>query len=111
MDTIKRETKGFIQIGGDNMKSFKTIAALNPKLKDYLIIADSEEPPKTYLIPSVEFTNLLIEAGRRFNTLAPLAPYPHLLGCEWKANNTTYKWFRKRLIKIQENYNFLLDQI
>ncbi|MBW2675666.1 MAG: hypothetical protein JRD89_20045 [Deltaproteobacteria bacterium] len=88
------------------IRTIKTVPSFNPKLKDYLIVATEE--PKVYLIPETEFRNLIIEAGRKFNTLAPLAPYPNILGCEWKTNNTIYKWFVKRLKGIQEKYEFIL---
>jgi len=90
------------------IRTFKTVKSLNPQFKDYLIITDSDNPPKAYFIPEREFTELIIKAGKRFNTLAPLAPYPSILGVEWKTNSTIYKWFRKRLIQIQERYNLIL---
>ena len=67
------------------------------------------EEPKVYLVPEREFTRLVIEAGRRFNTLAPLAPYPSLLGAEWKTNSTIYRWFVKRLKELAEKFEPLVQ--
>ena len=90
------------------IRTIKTVPCFNPRLKDFLVVGTEE--PKTYLIPEREFTNLVIEAGRRFDTIAPLAPYPNIIGCEWKTNNTVYKWFVKKLKEIQKKYDHLLGE-
>ena len=89
------------------IKKIKTFPSLNPRFKDYLIIGTEE--PRVYFIPEKEFLDLVIRAGRRFRTLAPLAPYPLLIGCEWRTNGTIYKWFLKELKKIQVKYEDALE--
>jgi len=92
------------------LREMKIVPSASPKYKDWLMITTDE--PKIYFIPSFEFVNLIIEAGRRFNTLAPIAPYENLplLGQVWKTNNTIYEWFLKKLKKIQPKYEHLLHE-
>jgi len=87
------------------MKRILIVPSLNPKFKGWLVITPEGEG-KTFLLPEQVFTNLLIECGRRFKTLAPLAPYPFLLGCELKTNDTIYKWLMKKLEKLQKQYEY-----
>ena len=90
------------------IKRIRTAPCFNPRLKDFLVVGTEE--PKVYLIPEREFTNLVIEAGRRFKNLAPLAPYPNILGCEWRTNKTIYEWFVKKLKEIQKKYEYLIKE-
>jgi len=89
------------------LRSIKTVPCFNPRLKDFLVVATEE--PKVYLIPEAEFRNLILEAGRKFRNLCPLAPYPNVLGCEWKTNKRTYEWFVKRLKEVQEKYEWIIN--
>ena len=91
------------------IREITTVPSFNPDFQDWLIVSVKEPKPKVFFIPEKEFTDLLIEAGRRFNSIAPLAPYPNLLGCVWKTNNTIFRWFVKRLEAVQKKYEWALE--
>jgi len=81
-----------------------TVRATNPQYSDYLLI----KADKLYLLPQDVFIKLVIDAGRRFKTIAPLAPYPNpfpeLLGVKWETNQTIYNWFCKKLKEYEKLY-------
>lgn len=90
------------------LKSILLVQPLNPKLQHcYMLLAS--EIKKCFIIPKSEFLHLESKASKRFKVIAPLAPYPHLLGLELKMNNTVFKWITRNLEKIQEKYKHLLE--
>jgi hypothetical protein len=90
------------------IKELMTVKSINPKYQNWLIIATREG--RVFFIPEKEFLDLMVEAQRRFKTIAPLAPYPYVLGALWKTNSTLYKWFIKRLEEKQEVYRKYIDE-
>ena len=88
------------------MKELSTTPSMNREYPEYLLIATREETPKIFWIHRDVFKNLLLEAGRRFKTICPLAPYPNALTevlgtLTWKSNSTVFKWVIKKLEKLE----------
>lgn len=93
------------------LRSVLTTNCMNPRFKDWLLVTlPEEESNKVFIIPREAFLGLLKDASHRFNEIAPLGPYPEIIGVRWKSNNTVYQWFVKKLRKTyEENYKSTVD--
>jgi hypothetical protein len=75
-----------------------------------MVMLPEEEQGKIVLVPRETFVSLTLEAGKRFDDMAALAPYPEFMGVRWKANSTVYAWFVKRLRKVyEENFKNIVE--
>ena len=75
-----------------------------------MVMLPEEEHDKVLIVPSEVFQDLFLKAGKRFDTIAPLGPYPEMIGVRWETNNTIYTWFVKNLRKVyNDHYKSIVD--